>query len=203
MKPYADKLSKHVKNNSESHVAEQQQGDASIAQFSDNRATAVAQRQLINAINNSPKQIAQRRLLQDSFQEGLDRSQSLLTAQFKGEAKPNNFGLPDKLKAGIEGLSDYSMDDVKVHYNSAKPSQLQAHAFAQETDIHIAPGQERHLSHEAWHVVQQKQQRVKPTTQMKGGVNVNDDVELDKKADLMGEKAATQSLTQQSELNPP
>ena len=82
-------------------------------------------------------------------------------------AKPNNTGLPDQLKTGIENLSGYSMDDVKVHYNSDKPAQLQAHAYAQGTDIHLASGQEKHLPHEAWHVVQQKQGRVKPTMQMR------------------------------------
>ncbi|HAP61901.1 MAG TPA: hypothetical protein DCR93_21180, partial [Cytophagales bacterium] len=35
------------------------------------------------------------------------------------------------------------------------------------TDIHLAPGQQKHLPHEAWHVVQQKQGRVKPTLQPK------------------------------------
>ncbi|NDV67379.1 hypothetical protein D0T66_00510 [Dysgonomonas sp. 25] len=45
------------------------------------------------------------------------------------------------------------MDDVRVHYNSAKPAQLQALAYAQDTDIHIAPGQEQHLPHEVWYVV--------------------------------------------------
>ena len=98
----------------------------------------------------------------------------------------NNTGLPDNLKSGIESLSGYSMDDVKVHRNSDKPAQLQAHAYAQGTDIHLGPGQEKHLPHEAWHVVQQKQGRVKPTMQMKGKVNVNDDAGLEKEADLMG-----------------
>lgn len=83
-------------------------------------------------------------------------------------AKPNNTGLPDNLKAGIESLSGIAMDDVKVHYNSDRPAQLQAHAYAQGIDIHVAPGQEQHLPHEAWHVVQQKQGRVRPTFQMKG-----------------------------------
>lgn len=59
------------------------------------------------------------------------------------------------------------MKDVKVNYNSDKPAQLQAHAYAQGNEIHIAPGQEKHLPHEAWHVAQQKQGRVKPTLQMK------------------------------------
>lgn len=96
----------------------------------------------------------------------------------------NRTGLPDHLKAGLEHLSGLAMDDVKVHYNSDKPTQLQAHAYAQGTNINIAPGQEKHLPHEAWHVVQQKQGRVKPTVQMTGGVNVNDDEGLEREADV-------------------
>ncbi|MEN2399203.1 DUF4157 domain-containing protein [Flavobacterium sp. MC2016-06] len=105
------------------------------------------------------------------------------------QRKANNTGLPENLKSGIENLSGHSMDDVKVHYNSDKPAQLNAHAYAQGTDIHIASGQEKHLPHEAWHVVQQKQGRVKPTLQMKVKVNVNDDKGLEKEADVMGAKA--------------
>ncbi|WP_316632398.1 DUF4157 domain-containing protein [uncultured Flavobacterium sp.] len=105
------------------------------------------------------------------------------------QTKANNTGLPENLKSGIENLSGHSMDDVKVHYNSDKPAQLNAHAYAQGTDIHIASGQEKHLPHEAWHVVQQKQGRVKPTLQMKGKVNVNDNKGLEKEADIMGAKA--------------
>jgi hypothetical protein len=29
---------------------------------------------------------------------------------------------------------------MKVHFNSAKPAQLNAHAYAQGSDIHVAPG---------------------------------------------------------------
>lgn len=103
--------------------------------------------------------------------------------------KEKNTGLPENLKSGIENLSGYSLDDVKVHYNSDKPAKLHAYAYAQGTEIHIASGQEKHLPHEAWHVVQQKQVRVKPTLQMKGGVNVNDVAGLEKEADVMGENA--------------
>ncbi|BDD06453.1 eCIS core domain-containing protein [Aureibacter tunicatorum] len=101
---------------------------------------------------------------------------------------PNTTGMPDQLKSGIENLSGQSMDDVKVHYNSSMPAQLQAHAYAQGTDIHLASGQEKHLPHEAWHVVQQKEGRVKPTKQLKGA-NINDDSTLEKEADVMGAKA--------------
>ncbi len=110
-------------------------------------------------------------------------------------AKPNDTGLPDNLKNGIESLSGMSMDSVKVHYNSSKPAQLNALAYAQGTDIHVAPGQERHLPHEAWHVVQQTQGRVRPTMQMKAGVAVNDDRSLEDEADVMGARALSVSQT--------
>jgi GNAT superfamily N-acetyltransferase len=99
-------------------------------------------------------------------------------------------GLPERLKAGIETLSGLSMDDVRVHYNSSKPAQFQALAYTQGVEIHIGPGQERHLPHEAWHVVQQKQGRVRATAQMKGGVAINDDAALEREADVIGRRAA-------------
>jgi hypothetical protein len=105
------------------------------------------------------------------------------------QKKANTTGLPDNLKSGVENLSGIDVSDVKVHYNSDKPAQLQALAYAQGADIHIGPGQEKHLPHEAWHVVQQKQGRVQPTMQMKEGVAVNDDRGLEHEADSMGEKA--------------
>ncbi len=98
-------------------------------------------------------------------------------------------GLPNDLRSGIESLSGMDMGDVNVHYNSKKPAELNALAYAQGTDIHIGQGQEQHLAHEAWHVVQQKQGRVQPTKQMKGGNNVNDDAGLEHEADVMGAKA--------------
>lgn len=104
------------------------------------------------------------------------------------QKKENKSGLPDNLKAGIENLSGMSLDAVKVHYNSAKPAQLQALAYAQGNDIHVGPGQEKHLPHEAWHVVQQRQGRVQPTQQAEG-VPINDDEGLENEADIMGAKA--------------
>ena len=98
-------------------------------------------------------------------------------------------GLPGDLKVGIESLSGLSMDHVKVHYNSSQPAQVNALAYAQGTDIHVAPGQERHLPHEAWHIVQQAQGRVQPTMQMRDGVPVNDDEGLEHEADVMGARA--------------
>src|ERR1700758_4687284 len=108
----------------------------------------------------------------------------------KSAASPRNqTGLPDNLRSGIESLSGISLGDVRVHYNSDRPAQLSALAYAQGSDIHVAPGQERHLPHEAWHLVQQAQGRVKPTMQMKDGLPVNNDRGLEREADVMGAQA--------------
>jgi hypothetical protein len=61
---------------------------------------------------------------------------------------------------------------------------LGALAYTKGTEIHIGPGQEKHLPHEMWHAVQQKQGRVKPTRNMKGH-QVNDNPELEKEADVI------------------
>lgn len=102
--------------------------------------------------------------------------------------KKNRTGLPDNLKAGIENLSGYSMDNVCVHYGSSKPAAVQAYAYTQGTDIYVAPGQERHLPHEAWHVAQQMAGRVAPTIEI-NGMPVNDNAALEHEADVMGEKS--------------
>jgi len=100
-------------------------------------------------------------------------------------------GLPAQLQQGIEQLSGRDMGDVRVHYNSARPAAVQAHAYAQGSDIHVAPGQEGHLPHEAWHVVQQAEGRV-PATGEIGGQPVNDDATLEREADTMGARAMQQ-----------
>jgi hypothetical protein len=105
------------------------------------------------------------------------------------QRRENRTGLPDNLKAGVESLSGLSMDDVKVHYNSPQPATVQALAYTRGTDIHVGPGQERHLAHEAWHVAQQKQGRVKPTTQLRG-LALNDDSALEREADVRGAEAS-------------
>jgi len=78
----------------------------------------------------------------------------------------NRTGIPDDLKIGLEQLSGFDLSGVRVHHNSSKPTQFNALAYAQGQDIHLGPGQEEHLPHEGWHVVQQMQGRVKPTMQL-------------------------------------
>ena len=125
-----------------------------------------------------------------SQSESLQRKADMANnaAQRVETPRPNNTGMPDNLKSGIESLSGFSMDDVRVHYNSSKPATVQALAYTQGTDIHVAPGQEKHLPHEAWHIAQQMAGRVSPTTNI-NGMPVNDNAGLEHEADVMGEKA--------------
>ncbi|HEX2580464.1 MAG TPA: DUF4157 domain-containing protein [Dongiaceae bacterium] len=102
-------------------------------------------------------------------------------------------GLPTRLRQGIEGLSGLDMGHVRVHYNSPQPARMQAHAYAQGRDIHLAPGAERHLPHEAWHMVQQRQGRVRPTGHL-GPHPLNDDRALEREADRKGAEAARLAL---------
>ncbi|GGH69175.1 hypothetical protein HNQ91_002757 [Filimonas zeae] len=133
--------------------------------------------------------------VQGKFTAQLQAPEEELPVQgkFAVQRVENKTGMPDSLKSGVESMSGYSMDNVRVHYNSDKPAQLNALAYAQGSDIHMGPGQEQHLPHEAWHVVQQMQGRVQPTIQEKG-VGINDDVSLESEADVMGAKAAAVSL---------
>ena len=193
-------------------AAPKQNSGENAFQLEDHRPEAIAQRKLQTDINNSPrmdqlrtvqamannspqsKQLKAYQTMADAHNSRTVQRKEDLKTSLSGESYPmptntNKTGLPDNLKSGVENLSGHSLDDVKVHYNSDKPAQLQAHAYAQGTDIHLASGQEQHLPHEAWHVVQQKQGRVKPTIQMKGKINVNDDEGLEKEADVMGGKA--------------
>jgi hypothetical protein len=142
-------------------------------------------------------------LLQGKFEtvqrQSLEEEEEPLQGKFSTAVSPtqlqeettqsdNQTGMPDQLKAGVESLSGMDMSDVRVHYNSSKPAQLNALAYAQGNDIHLGAGQEQNLPHEAWHTVQQRQGRVKPTMQM-AGETINDDVELEREADVMGERA--------------
>lgn len=195
MKTYADKPQQtESKSVSAAAPLKLSGGDATF-QFSDNRLEASEQRKQQKMANNSP-QVSQLKALQQKVNDNSETSQLHAVTDDHSmqinqsiQKKENKTGLPDNLKSGMENLSGISLDDVKVHRNSDKPAQLHAHAYAEGTNIHLGPGQEKHLAHEAWHVVQQKQGRVKPTLQMKETININDDQALEKEADVMGDKS--------------
>lgn len=125
----------------------------------------------VDPVAGTPRQAAQRRQI-----DGL------------AAAAPRD-ALPDALRDSMRAMSGVDLSGVRVHYRSARPAQLQAHAYAQGSEIHLAAGQEHHLAHEAWHLVQQRQGRVKPTGQL-GAVAINDSPALEREADVMGARAA-------------
>ena len=173
---------------------------------------AYYQRASVESTDTKDKKKAKHQGLE--FSDDRDISRSIDALQLKVNNSPNNqsliqlqenidnkTGMPDDLKQGVENLSGEDMSDVNVNYNSEKPAQLKAHAYAAGNDIHVGPGQEKHLAHEAWHVVQQKQNRVKPTTKADSGELINDDPALEKEADVMGQKALQLKSTEKPELN--
>lgn len=198
MSTYADQTEENKSESVASAVSQRQTRDEPTFEFLDTTPEIVAQRKLQHIADGS-SQVSQLK----SFQELADKSvhaKQMAQLQsradtFSGQQHPtiqrqeNNTGLPDNLKTGMENLTGHSMDDVKVHRNSNKPAQLNAHAYAQGTDIHLAPSQDKHLPHELVPVVQQKEGRVKPTKQLKGKTNINDDAGLEKEADVLGAKA--------------
>lgn len=110
-------------------------------------------------------------------------------------------GLPPALRAQMEAALGHDFSGVRIHTGS-KAAEVGAVAYTQGTDIHFAPGAydpgsisgRQLLGHELTHVVQQAQGRVSATTQAKG-MGVNDDVGLEREADVLGAKAAQHTLT--------
>lgn len=164
---------------------QQKQEGGGMLQFVDNRPMNPA----IQRMGEEDEEDMLQGKFEQPVQREEDEDESILQGWFEAPVqKKNETGMPDHLKTGVEELSGFAMDDVKVHYNSSQPATVQALAYTQGTDIHVAPGQEQHLPHEAWHVAQQMAGRVEPTTEV-GGMPVNDNIGLEHEADVMGAKA--------------
>ena len=122
-----------------------------------------------------------------------------LVEQLPQSAAPAGGGgaaLPGDVRAKMEHAFDFDFSAVRIH-EGAQAGAVQALAYAQGTDIYMAPGQyaphdpkgQELLGHELAHVVQQASGRVSATTQAKGA-ELNDDPGLEREADLMGARAA-------------
>ncbi|KEO83289.1 DUF4157 domain-containing protein [Tumebacillus flagellatus] len=104
--------------------------------------------------------------------------------------------MPENVQAKMEKAFNTDFSDVNIHVGS-QASDVGALAYAQGSDIHFAQGKfdpqsqsgQELLGHELAHVVQQRQGRVQPTTEV-GGLPVNDDVSLEREADQLGRAAA-------------
>lgn len=113
----------------------------------------------------------------------------------------NMTGIPDRMKRGVEGISGYSFDNVRVSYRSPVPSELGASALTRQNRIYIAPGQESALPHELWHVVQQASGRVRANTALFAN-QINDSPALEHEADVFAARivGAMDGATQDTAL---
>lgn len=105
--------------------------------------------------------------------------------------------LPAPLRDRLESLSGLDLSRVRVHRNSPHPAAVDARAYTQGDQIHLGPGHDRHLAHEAWHVIQQRQGRVRTTSRV-SGAPVNDDLALEREADRMGSQLISGSPRERS-----
>ena len=96
--------------------------------------------------------------------------------------------LPENLVLGVEELAGLDLSSVRVYRNSPMPPLFGAAAFAKGTAIYLSPGTEHLLPHEAWHVVQQAQGRVRGQVSAMGE-QFNVDPLLEREADRMGARA--------------
>jgi Domain of unknown function (DUF4157) len=113
--------------------------------------------------------------------------------------KAGGLPLPKDVRSKMENAFGADFSDVRVHIGHEATS-LGAIAYTWGTNIHFAPGQynphtiqgQKLLGHELWHVLQQKQGRVR--NPFGGGVAVVQDHALEAEADRMGIKAAMSTL---------
>jgi hypothetical protein len=100
--------------------------------------------------------------------------------------------LPEQLRWVLEQLSGYDLSDVRVYRDSPWPGRVEARAFTLGSDVHLSSGAEDALEHEAWHVVQQKQGRVRAIRTVSldvGMVGLNGEEALEREAEAMGRMA--------------
>ncbi|CAK4814091.1 unnamed protein product [Aphanomyces euteiches] len=202
--PKASDISEHVKPSAGSKQlkaagAESAMSPAHIMQLQRTVGNQAVQRMLAN--QNTPLQreaLSEEELQMKADPNAIQREESAEdeTEELQMKADPNK--MPEKVQSKMENAFGADFSDVRVHEGN-KASDVGAHAYAQGSDIHFAPGQydpesqsgQELLGHELTHVVQQRQGEVKPTTQV-NGVAVNDDPGLENEADQMGKKAASQ-----------
>ncbi len=133
----------------------------------------------------------------NSFFSKTENSLSPLSFNANPIQKKSKEGLPGELQNKMENSLGHDFSNVKIQKNSQEAVQLNARAFTQGDAVHFAPNEfnpnsvkgKELIGHEFAHVVQQRNNVVKPTIQQKGQ-NINDNAKLEQEADAFGEKIA-------------
>lgn len=145
-----------------------------------------------------PKQMMEEEELQGKFEAAQMMDEEELQGKFEtAQRKTDQTGMPVGVRGHMESALNTDFSDVRVHADSPRAPEVGALAYTQGSDIHFAPGQfqpdtstgQQLLGHELTHVVQQREGRVQPTTEV-AGLPVNDDPGLEQEADQMGRQAA-------------
>ncbi len=113
-----------------------------------------------------------------------------------------NESLPEDLQENMENSFGQDFTNVNIQKNSQEAVDLNARAFTKGDSVHFAPGEfnpnsekgKNLVGHEFAHVTQQRSGVVKPTSVMGKGLILNDDKELEREADIFGEKAVNGEL---------
>ena len=181
-----------------SRVQQSKRRDEGV-QMVDNRALSALQAKMVGTVQRAEdddddllqgKFVAQREEDEDDLLQG--KFEQPVQAKYE-----NQTGIPDNVKQRMENSFGTDFSSVRVHPESSQAPAVGALAYTQGTDIHFAPGQfkpdtasgQQLLGHELAHVVQQSEGRVQPTTEI-GGMPVNDSVDLEHEADVLGANAA-------------
>jgi hypothetical protein len=109
--------------------------------------------------------------------------------------KAGGLPLPSDVRTKMETAFSADFSDVRVHIGHEATS-LGAIAYTCQYNPHTLQGQKL-LGHELWHVLQQKQGRVR--NPFGGGVAVVQDHALEAEADRMGIKAAMTQVARRKE----
>lgn len=92
----------------------------------------------------------------------------------RSDRRENHTEIPTQLKERMEQRFGVSFDNVRLHYNSDLSARMDALAYTKGNRMKIAPGQERHLHHEA---------NVKDTKAVQLGDNKDNDKLINKRVE--------------------
>ncbi len=119
----------------------------------------------------------------------------------KKEQKQQTSGsdkLPEEVQAKMENSFSQDFSNVNIHKDSSSAQDINAKAYTQGSDVHFAPGEynpsskegQELIGHELTHVVQQGQGKVGPGEIHGKGLEINQNVSLEKEADDAGKLAS-------------
>lgn len=103
----------------------------------------------------------------------------------------------------VRSMEHGAVDNVRVHNNSARAAEFFGRSFTHRSDPHFPrPLEEDRIPHEAWHAVQPRLGRVRPTVQLKlavGPANDHYEQEADRVAASVMSESGTPQIQRQEE----